>query len=428
MKAALLIIGDEVLSGETQDTNSYYAGGRLAGIDVELTEILTVADTKEAITRGLNYLFEHTDLVISTGGLGPTRDDVTKETIAGYFGREMVMNDEWLKTLQARYRERGRDLNKLNESQAMVPQGAEILPNEVGTAPIMWLEGKGKTMITLPGVPHEMRHNLDKVLLPRIKEKFSRGSIQQRTLMAVGIAESDLAIKLKDVDDAVAKACNKDYYFKLAYLPALMTIKLQLTGRGPDEAYLTEKLGEFAEGIKEAAGEFIFSEERETLYEYLNKALTAKNKTLATIESCTGGSLASGLIANPGSSKYFIAGLVSYANETKIKELGVKPETIEKYGAVSEQTVSEMLTGGLKRYGTDIVLATSGLAGPTGGTEEKPVGTLWYGVATKDGKHIVKTLRFNMKREQNMQLFGIAALDLLRRVIADYPDVKEGDI
>ncbi|MDZ4840305.1 MAG: CinA family nicotinamide mononucleotide deamidase-related protein [Bacteroidota bacterium] len=421
IRIGLLIIGDEVLNGDTLDTNSNYAAKQLSAANMPVKRILTVGDKEPQIVKGLDYLFQECNIVISTGGLGPTRDDITKATVAKYYNTNLIQNEQILENLRERYKQRGRTLNELNLQQAMVPATAVIMPNDVGTAPIMWLEEEGKILATLPGVPFEMRHNLDVSIIPKLLSMKGDDKVVERIVMTVGIPESDLAIKLKEIDDAVDAANNDSYFYKLAYLPTLMVVKLHLTAIGPDETVLVDKLNGFVNKILDIANEFIYSTERISLFEYVGKRLIIEKKTIACVESCTGGYMAHQFTASEGSSAYFLGGAVTYDNQVKEDLVQVKHETLMKYGAVSEQTVAEMISGGLKQFKTDYVLATSGIAGPTGGGEDKPIGTLCFGIGSSDGRIITRTIRFNLRRNENIQLFSLVTVDLLRRELDKLP-------
>jgi len=414
----LLIIGDEILNGNVQDTNSSFAARLLFGNNIPVSTIHTVGDTEQAIKDGIANMFEKVDLLISTGGLGPTKDDITKTAIASYYNTALERNEEVLADLTARYAKRGLSLNELNQGQAMVPAIAEVIHNPVGTAPVFWIEQKGKTLITLPGVPGEMRYLLENVLLPRLREKFVTTAIVQKTINVIGIPESELAILLKNVDEEIEQAHTPTEHYKLAYLPNLNCIRLQITGSGGDKNQLEQKTAYFQKAIENAAGRFIFGYGDDSIASHIGKLLREGGATLSTAESCTGGYLAHLITAIAGSSDYYWGSIISYHNLVKEHELEVKPETLEKYGAVSEETCQEMLAGCLKKFGTTYALATTGIAGPGGETPGKPVGTVWIGVADKE-RSVTKSYFFNRSRADNIHLFAISALDMLRKFIKE---------
>ncbi|MDQ3073161.1 MAG: CinA family nicotinamide mononucleotide deamidase-related protein [Bacteroidota bacterium] len=418
MKAALLIIGDEILNGETRDTNSGYAAQIFTNNNIPLVNILTVSDSAQAIHNGLNFLLEQADLVITSGGLGPTRDDLTAKVLAEYYGCEMIFNESLYKSLSERYEKLGRKLNDLNKSQAMIPAKAIPYHNPVGTAPALWFQENDKVVICLPGVPSEMRFLLENVFLPAILEKYSHHPIVHKTIHTVGIAESNLAEKLAEVENKIEAANTGEAFFKLAYLPDMAMVKLRIIATGPDESMLKHQVENFTEDIKAIAKEYIFGYDKDVFATHIGHLLRDRGATLSTAESCTGGYLAHQITSVTGSADYFMGSVVSYHNDVKIKEVGVSRETLNAYGAVSEETAMEMLEGTLKKFKTDYALVTTGIAGPTGG-EQKAIGTVYIGVGSKY-KTIVKKYNFDRDRLQNIHLFTITALDMLRRFILGY--------
>jgi len=417
MKAAILVIGDEILSGNVQDTNSSFAARLLFQNNISLAHILTVADTENAIKQGIEYLFERADFIISSGGLGPTRDDVTKTAIVSYFNTELVFDQSIYDDLTARYARQGKPLNDLNRGQAMVPKSAEIMENKVGTAPIFWMEKEDKVLVTLPGVPSEMRYMFENVLLPRVVERFGSEKIGRITLQVIGIPESDLAIKLVEVENQIEGASNENERYKLAYLPAMGTIRLQIIGSGNDSAKIEAKINDFKEQILSKAGKYIYAEGDDGISTYIGRILREKHATISTAESCTGGYLAHLITSVPGSSDYYQGSIISYANEVKTQELGVSESTLNQFGAVSEETCKEMVSGCLKKFNTTYAVVTTGIAGPTGCTEGKPVGLVWIGVGNKD-KMVVQSFQFRRNRVENIHLFAVSALDMLRKFVA----------
>ncbi|RYD71753.1 MAG: CinA family nicotinamide mononucleotide deamidase-related protein [Sphingobacteriales bacterium] len=421
MKAAILIIGDEILGGSTLDTNSHFAAGLLRAHNFELQNILTVADKADSIKTGLDILFSFADIVISTGGLGPTKDDITKHVITEYFGTQLVFNEDVYENLSQRFAKRGLKVNELTKTQAFVPESAEIIQNPVGTAPVFWMENKnnGKVLITLPGVPGETRFLLEGAILPRLKSRFQTGHVVQRSIHTVGIAESSLAMKLEEVDEKIEAANNPNEFYKLAYLPTLNQVKLQITGIGNDEIQIRNQIDVFLEEIEKRAHEYIFGYDQDVFAAHIGQILLDRKATLSTAESCTGGYLAHQITSVTGSANYYHGTIVSYDNEVKMKQLGVKKETLDKYGAVSEETCKEMLEGALKAFGTTYAIATTGIAGPTGDVEGKPIGTIWIGVAS-EYKMVTKRFQFDRNRLENIHLFAITSLDLLRRFVLGY--------
>lgn len=421
MKAAILVIGDEILGGNTLDTNSHFAAGLLREHNFQLMNILAVADNAQAIRTGLDMLFSFADIIISTGGLGPTKDDITKQVVTEYFGTRLVFSNDVYENLNQRYAKRGLTVNELTKTQAFVPESADIIQNPVGTAPVFWLENQqnGKVLITLPGVPGEMRFLIESAVLPRLKQRFNTGHVIQKAINTVGIAESSLAMKLEEVEAKIEAANNPDEFYKLAYLPTLNMVKLQLTARGNDEIQLKNQLDVFAEEIEKRAHEHIFGYDQDVFAAHIGQILLDRKATLSTAESCTGGYLAHQITSVTGSANYYHGSVVSYDNKVKMKDLGVKEETLEKYGAVSEETCKEMVEGALKHFGTTYAISTTGIAGPTGDVEGKPIGTVWIGVAS-EYKMVTKRFQFDRNRLENIHLFAITALDLLRRFVLGY--------
>jgi nicotinamide-nucleotide amidase len=416
MQAGILIIGDEILSGNVQDTNSSFAARLLFSNSIPVSRVLAVSDTEEGIREGLSWLYDKVDLLITTGGLGPTKDDITKAAIASFFNSELIFNTDVYETLRERFAKRGKTLNELNKAQAMVPAVAEVIPNDVGTAPVFWIEQNNKVVITLPGVPSEMRFLLEHVLLERLKAKFVHRQILQKTVHLIGIPESDLAMKIAGVEKKIEDSCSPDEKYKLAYLPDMGTIRLQITGTGDDRHKLDHEIEYFKEEIKTAAGKYIFGYDHDILATHIGKLLKDRDTTLSTAESCTGGYLAHLVTSVTGSADYYQGSIISYDNSVKVKELGVKQETLDQFGAVSEETCREMLEGCLKKFDTTYVMATTGIAGPTGGTEGKPIGVVWIGVSSKY-KMNVRRYHFDRNRLENIHLFSITALDMLRKLI-----------
>ncbi len=416
MKAAILVIGDEILSGNVQDTNSNFASRLLFENNIAVGNILTVADTEKAIHEGIAYLFEKADLIITSGGLGPTKDDVTKTALCSYFHSDLIFNQSIYDDLVARYTRNNRPLNLLNRDQAMVPAVAEVITNDVGTAPIFWIEKEGKVLVTFPGVPSEMRYMFEKVLLPRFIEKFSGGHISRTILQVIGIPESDLALKLTDVENNIEAAITDSEHYKLAYLPSMGTIRLQIIGSGTNRSNIEANINRFKEQTIEAAGKYIFAEGDESISTYIGKILREKKATLSTAESCTGGYLAHLITSVSGSSDYYQGSIISYANEVKIKELGVSESTLKEFGAVSEQTCREMVLGCLEKFNTTYAVVTTGIAGPNSDNSEKPAGLVWIGVGNKENM-VINSFQFRRNRIENIHLFAASAMDMLRKFV-----------
>lgn len=403
MNAIIITIGDEILLGQILDTNSRYIASGLTGLGVEVVEMLSVPDKREEIYEAVDYAMQEADLIIVTGGLGPTKDDVTKKVLAEYFGSRLVMNEEamgWLKELLGG---RGIALNENNRSQAILPDNCRILRNYKGTASGMWFERGWKSLISLPGVPFEMEHLMQTYVLPDLKVKYPHLQLKFRMLKVYDIPESELAQRLEGWENALPDG------LQLAYLPSPGWVKLRLTARG--EA--VKRLGEYYEGLKTVLNGLNYTEGEEgALEKQFGEILRDKGVTISTAESCTGGYIAHLITSVAGSSAYFKGSVVSYADEVKIKVLGVNPADIEARGVVSETVVIQMAEGVRKLLGTDYAVSTSGIAGPDGGTPEKPVGTVWIGVATPD-KTFARKFVFSFTRERNIAKAAAKALELV---------------
>ena len=403
MNAIIITIGDEILLGQILDTNSKYIASGLTGLGVEVIEMLSIPDRREEIYETVDYAMQEADLIVVTGGLGPTKDDVTKKVLAEYFGSRLVMNEEvfgWLKELLGG---RGIALNENNRSQAILPDNCRILRNYKGTASGMWFERGWKSLISLPGVPFEMEHLMETYVIPDLKVKYPHLQLKYRMLKVYDIPESELAQRLDVWENALPDG------LKLAYLPSPGLVKLRLTAKGE----VVKHLPEYYESLKTVLEGLNYTEgEENALEKQFGKIFRDKGVTISTAESCTGGYVAHLITSVPGSSDYFKGSVVSYANEVKINVLGVNPADIEREGAVSEAVVLQMAQGVKKLLGTDYAVSTSGIAGPDGGTPEKPVGTVWIGVATPDRAFACKFV-FSFTRERNIAKAAAKALELV---------------
>ena len=403
MNAIIITIGDEILLGQILDTNSRYIASGLTGLGVEVVEMLSVPDKREEIYETVDYAMQEADLIVVTGGLGPTKDDVTKKVLAEYFGSRLVMNEEVMGWLKELLEGRGIALNENNRSQAILPDNCRILRNYKGTASGMWFERGWKSLISLPGVPFEMEHLMQTYVLPDLKVKYPHLQLKFRMLKVYDIPESELAQRLEGWENALPDG------LQLAYLPSPGWVRLRLTAKG--EA--VKRLGEYYEGLKTVLAGLSYTEGEEgALEKQFGEILRNKGVTISTAESCTGGYIAHLITSVAGSSDYFKGGVVSYANEVKIKVLGVNPSDIEARGVVSETVVIQMAEGVKKLLGTDYAVSTSGIAGPDGGTPGKPVGTVWIGVATPD-KTFARKFVFSFTRERNIAKAAAKALELV---------------
>ncbi len=383
MKATIITIGDEILIGQILDTNSQYISQKLNEAGITVRERTSIGDDAEQIERTLSRALDGSDVVIITGGLGPTKDDITKHTLARWFGSRLVFDERTAEHVQTLLARRNIAFNDLNRGQAMVPECCTVLFNAHGTAPGMWFERDGKVVVSLPGVPFEMKHLIEDEVMPRLRERFTLRSIVHRTMITSGIAESLLAERIAEWEDALPQG------LKLAYLPAPNIVRLRLSAYEADGAEMRAAIDrEFAK-LYSIIPDHIVGFEQASMQELVHNRLIEKGKTLAIAESCTGGAIASMFTAMSGASKYLLCGVVSYSNESKAEVLGVNPEDIRRYGAVSEQVARQMADGARRISRADYAIATTGIAGPAGGTAEKPVGTVWFGIATPEGTFAV---------------------------------------
>ena len=418
MKLEVVTIGTELLLGQNLDTNAADLGRALAAAGVEVARHISVPDRPAAIRAAVAESLERTGFVITTGGLGPTRDDMTKREVAALFAMPLELDPAVLQSLQERFRRLGRPMPAVNRTQAEVPRGATVLPNPRGTAPGLWLEANGKVAVMLPGVPSEMRGLLVEEVLPRIaarqKERDSeRRVVQSRTVRTTGVAESALAERVGDIEPAIAP-------LTLAYLPSTDGVDLRVTAwrLGEDEA--KRRLDEAAAQLRERAGEHVYGADGTDLAAVVLDALRARGARLALAESCTGGLIAGRITAVPGSSDVFVGAVVAYDDQVKRDLLGVPEQAIAAHGAVSEEVVRAMAAGAQQRFATEAAIAVTGIAGPTGGTPDKPVGTVWLAARSDSEGRAVKRI-FPGDRNEIRARAAQAALDLLRRLLAGGP-------
>ena len=410
MKACIVAIGTEILTGETQDTNSNFLALQLAELQFPLHSIQTVRDTAPAIGEALQRAFSVADLVITTGGLGPTVDDITRKTLAGYFGQELILDQMVLSKIEAMFKVRDKDMLPMHRQQAMVPEGAEVLENNHGSAPGIWLEREGKVLCSLPGVPSEVRGIMLDEVKPRIKERFISENIAVKRLMFAGIRESHIAHKIEHIEH------NLPEHIDIAYLPNYGVVKVRLTATGPDQPALEQEVERLSTQISAAAGDYLYSEKGQSLPEHIGERFTRHGLTVGTAESCTGGYVGHLITSVAGSSAYFMGSIVAYQNHLKERMLGVQADTLAQHGAVSEATVREMAIGAREKLGVDYAVSVSGIAGPGGGSDDKPVGTVWMAAASSQNV-IAHKFGFTPQRDRNIKLSGIMALDMLRRLL-----------
>jgi len=413
VNASIITIGDELLIGQTIDTNSAWMAQELNKIGVWVRRRVAVGDVWDDIWNALDAESKESDIIIITGGLGPTADDITKPLLCKYFGGKLIVNEDVLKHVnylfEKVYRRPGPMLER-NLKQAEVPDVCTVLHNARGTAPGMWFEKDDKIFVSLPGVPHEMKGLMINEVLPRIPKYFELPFIIHRTAFTMGTGESMIAEKIKDFET------NLPGHIKLAYLPGYGMVKLRLTAKGDDKEKMEKELDEKFSVLKELVNEWLVTDKDENLALVVQKILKEKNKTIGTAESCTGGYIAHLITSNPGSSVGYKGSIISYANDVKEKILGVTDKTLKTVGAVSEETVIQMVKGAIEKLNVDFAIATSGIMGPDGGTDEKPVGTVWIAAGNK-GKVETAKLAFRFDRERNIEMTSHTALNFLRKFI-----------
>lgn len=415
MRCEIITIGDEILIGQIVDTNSAWMAVELNKVGVDVVQITSISDQKEHILKALNEASTRAELVLITGGLGPTKDDVTKVCLCEFLDCKLVFNEEQFAVVERIFKSFGRTVSEINRKQAEVPEASVCLVNSQGTAPGMWFEKNNTVYVSMPGVPYEMKHLMQSQVLPRIRERFAMPVILHRTFCTQGVGESLLASWIEDWEN------NLPGHIKLAYLPSTGMVRLRLSARGTDENQLNLELKNLGDSLYAQIGKHIYAEGEKTLPEVIQEMMIARKSSLGTAESCTGGAIAAMLTAIPGASAYFQGSTVTYSNALKMKVLGVSKSSLETYGAVSEAVVREMAEGLRKLYGVDYSISVSGVAGPDGGSEEKPVGTVWIGIGTPQGT-FAKQFRFSTDRGRNIQMASLSALNYLRRILLGIED------
>jgi len=408
----IVTIGDEILIGQIVDTNSAWMARELNKDGFRIHQITTVSDDETHILKAVEGAFSRADIVLMTGGLGPTKDDITKQTLCKYFNTHLIHNQEVVDNIKEVFAHRGNVLNPLTLGQAMVPATATIIQNKRGSAPVTWFDKKGKVLVSMPGVPFEMEWVMSNEVLPRLRSRYNTPTLLHKTVLVVGISESGLAMKLTDWENELHEC------LKLAYLPSPGMVKLRLSGFLPNRQELENIIEAELVKLRDLLEGAILAEEDIPVEEVIGRLLKEKGLWLATAESCTGGNIAKQITNVSGSSTYFSGAIVAYQNEVKIQELGVSPETLRDFGAVSQETVEEMAEGVRKKLKTDIGVAVSGIAGPTGATEGKPVGTVWICVCTQD-KNISRRFQFGQSRKRNVDLATLNAFAMIKELVAD---------
>lgn len=419
MKAQIISIGNELLIGDTINTNAAWMGQFLNDLGIEVTRVHTISDDHDLIKSTVSQSMAESDLVITTGGLGPTHDDITKTTIADLFDVKLVQNDEVLNYVKELFKSRNIPFSESNSWQAMVPENCEILFNKAGTAPGMWFNEKDCYLAVLPGVPHEMKYLMKRKVFSKLRAQVNGiGYIHTEYLKTAGIGESTLSDHI--LGDLTGFLND---HVSLAFLPSFGQVTLRITGKGQTKEEAIERSKSLTVFIKEKAEKYIYGEQKDhSLSERVGKLLLDKKKTIATAESCTGGLIANTLTDIPGSSEYVLGGIVSYSNSVKIAQLHVLESDIDEFGAVSKTVALQMAKSTALATGADIGISTTGVAGPDGGSEEKPVGTVWIGFYSKEQHFAVKAL-FTKDRLVNKQRTTIVALEIVRRILSDIDEL-----
>jgi nicotinamide-nucleotide amidase len=406
--AEVITIGDEILYGQITDTNTQWISAELDKIGIRTVRKSSVGDNKERILEILQEAESRADVILITGGLGPTKDDITKNVLAQYFGSRLVLHEQALTEVTAYFKSKGKELTEINRSQAVLPDNCTFISNKRGTAPGMWFESNGKVFISMPGVPHEMKGMMTSTILGKLQASFQTPVIYHKMIKTVGIGESFLATKIEDWEDSLPS------HIKLAYLPTMGHVRLRLTATGTDTATLQAEVQAETDKLLNLVSEYIYGYDDDTLESVTGNMLLDGKYTIAVAESCSVGYVSYSIGSVPGCSAYFMGGMVAYSNEAKINLLGVNKETIEQYGAVSEDTVKEMARQVRKMFNTSIGMASSGIAGPGGGTDDKPVGTVWIAYAD-DKQTVARRLQLGNDRDLNIKLTAVHVLNLLRQ-------------
>lgn len=399
----IITIGDEILIGQIVDTNSAWMATELNKSGFDVVQITSVHDNENHITSSLNNAMQRADVVLLTGGIGPTRDDLTKHTLCKFFDCKLVYNADVYHDIENLLKYRSRAMNELTASQAMVPEKCTVIRNPVGTAPVSWFEKDGKVVVSMPGVPYEMKNAMSTEIIPRLKSKFRTPVIIHKTVQVYGYPESALALKIENWENALPDNIH------LAYLPNYGIVRLRLSGSSENSLALEFSINQQIDLLKQILGEAVVATSDDPLEVITGKLLAENNMKLATAESCTGGNIAHILTTVPGSSAYFSGGVVAYSNEIKVNLLGVSASDLSAYGAVSKQVAEQMAEGIKKITGADIAVATTGIAGPSGGTVEKPVGTVWIAVNCKN-QTSSREFKFNGTRQIIIERTTQAAL------------------
>jgi len=410
--ASIITIGDELLIGQVLDTNSAWIAQQLNKIGIALSNRISVGDDAQEIRKALDFGSKNSQVVLITGGLGPTNDDITKKVLCDYFDGKLVVNQASLENVKRLFEKvYNKPVSEVNLKQAEVPDVCEVIQNHRGSAPGMVFKKDDSMFISMPGVPYEMQGIMEEVI-PMLQKEFHVPAIIHKTILTSGIGESALAEKIKDFEDKLPKE------IRLAYLPNYGMVRLRLSTSGFDKSKTENAIKNQFTVLKELVKEFMVADEDLTMQQVIGKILLENKKTISTAESCTGGSIASLITSVAGSSAYFKGSVVSYSNQVKQELLGVQKETLDAYGAVSEQTAREMLSGILEQMKTDFGIAVTGIMGPGGGSEEKPVGTVYVAVGNKENQ-VVQKFKQRFSRDKNIEVTSVMALNLMRKFLVN---------
>ena len=410
MKSKLISIGDEILIGQIINTNAAFLGDRLFSIGIPVAKTVVIGDEEEVLLSEFEDSFRNYDVTIITGGLGPTHDDITKHVLLKFFKDEFVRDEKVLEHVRNIFRSRNMNMPLVNEDQALVPKNSKVIWNANGTAPGIWIEKDNRIFIAMPGVPYEMKAMTENEILPELKKRYSAGSGKvylQKTLLTTGLGESSLNEMIGNVKEIIGES-------KLAFLPSATGVRLRINVEDKSSEEAGVILSNIENKIRAKIPDYIYGVNKEELEKVIGVILTERKQTLSVAESCTGGMISSKIVSVPGSSNHYEGGVCVYSNLEKIKLLNIKEETLKKYGAVSEETAKEMAHGVRELMGTDFALSTTGIAGPSGGTEQKPVGLVWIGFSSKE-KNYAMSFLFGNNREVNIQRASQRALEILRR-------------
>ena len=408
MQAEIISIGDELLLGQTINTNASWISEQLALIGINTLQVTTIADDERHIIESLEAALKRADVVLITGGLGPTKDDITKKCLAEYFGTSLEMDQSVLAKIVDYFESRGREVLQVNKDQALLPKDARIIPNELGTASGMWFEKDGKIAISMPGVPYEMHAMMQESILPQLKDENSK--LYYGMVYTQGMGESKLAELIAPWEKRIEEAG-----LKLAYLPSPGLVKLRITSLEGDKILVDE----LCRDLKQNFPKLVYSLNTFSIAKVVGEILKYSSSTVGTVESCTAGALSSMITSVPGASEYYMGSMITYSYEEKMKQVGVLKETLLNYGAVSEQTAKEMAEGGRKKLDVDYCISTTGIAGPDGGTKDKPVGTVWVAISSPKGT-VAKKFIFGTDRSRNVEMTCLSALNFLRNHIFGY--------